>query len=241
MVLVFTGGEHPSIPNTKQFIHTIKNSISTSLIKNNKQCKPHIIVADSGLSFCEKCGFVPDIICGDFDSLEEKYKQPKEEITFFLQEKYPTSTIQLWPKDKEYTDTEIALQEAIKKRSPTKTSNDIILIGGDGGRSDHFFANIKLFEKSIAPDYWLCKKQYIQVLKEGHTYNIQQQSEFSIFPIYTGKKNNHHIQSKNLMWNLDKLRWDRGIYSLGNRCLDTSKKANVIVHTGRFLFFAPYY
>lgn len=240
MVLIFTGGEHPSKPNTFLFLQ--------KKLHIEKKSKPFIISADSGLSFCEECGFKPDIICGDFDSLYEiknsnqEQKNEKTEslkkISLDLQKKYPTTIVHQWPVDKDFTDTQIALYEA-----SAKESKPIVVIGGDGGRVDHFFANINLFSEKNSPQYWLCKHQYIKILVQSNKYVICENSSFSIFPIMNNNKcplKKYSIKSTNLQWPLDKIRWDKSMYSLSNRLLKKDLKATLYIKKGSFLFFSSY-
>jgi len=239
MIIIFTGGEHPTAIHTNDFLQNLQKTNSA----NNTFCTkgtPYIIAADSGLLFCTECGYNPDIICGDFDSLP---KTDTAQIFSGTLKKYPNTIIQQWPKDKDYTDTQIALQKAIKYNEINKRHHLIVLVGGDGGRTDHFLANLKIFEHAIAPDYWLCKEQFIQLLLEPSTYEVTDSSEFSIFPIFDLKNETtyeYKIQSTNLVWALDTVKWNQGMYSLSNRIKNTKKQAQLVVKKGKFLFLAPY-
>jgi len=243
MTIIFTGGEHPTVTHTKTFLQNLQQSNTTS-INSSSKTSPFVIAADSGLLFCRECGFVPNIICGDFDSLIKTDSNINKQVCI-LQKKYPFAKIKQWPTAKDYTDTQIALQEAIcHNKTKKNTSADcIVLIGGDGGRSDHFLANLKLFEHQIAPDYWLCKDQFIKLLVESSEYTVTKSSEFSIFPIFNNtfcKPSEYFIQSTNLVWPLDTVKWDQSIYSLSNRITNNSDGAKLKIIKGRFLFFSVY-
>jgi thiamine pyrophosphokinase len=87
-----------------------------------------IIAADGGAEFVLKLGMIPHVIIGDNDSLSKKTQsqlanQPIEWITF--------------PKEKDATDSELALQHAIEN-----DFKEILLFGVLGTRSDHFLTNI---------------------------------------------------------------------------------------------------
>ncbi|OJF76209.1 MAG: hypothetical protein BKP49_08690 [Treponema sp. CETP13] len=240
MVLIFTGGEHPSKSNTFQFLQ--------KKLHLERDSKSFIIAADRGLSFCLECGFKPDILCGDFDSLydiknpnqtkEHKKTEYLKNISLELQKKYPTTIVHQWPLDKDFTDTQIALYEASVKDSKT-----IVVIGGDAGRPDHFFANINLFNEKNTPQYWLCKHQYIQMLVQSNKYEICTDLSFSIFPILNKNKcplKKYSIKSTNLRWPLDNIRWDKSMYSLSNRLLKNDTRATLYIKKGYFLFFSSY-
>lgn len=78
-----------------------------------------VIAADSGYKYAERCGVRPDIVLGDFDSLDETYVPPDaEKITL--------------PKEKDETDALYAVRLAI-----SKGCNGVYLVGGLGGRLDH--------------------------------------------------------------------------------------------------------
>ncbi|WMJ76082.1 MULTISPECIES: thiamine diphosphokinase [unclassified Sedimentibacter] len=92
-----------------------------------------VICADGGLEKAEKLGIVPDIILGDFDSVDaavlEKYRQMKIETVTF-------------PSEKDYTDMELSIENAVKKGF-----NHVVMAGVTGTRLDHTLANIQLLER----------------------------------------------------------------------------------------------
>ena len=87
-----------------------------------------IIAADSGQITAEKCGIVPHIIAGDFDS------SPLLENT--------TAQIVRVPSEKDDTDTMLACDIAIRRGA-----RSITILGGTGGRIDHSLSNLFLLEK----------------------------------------------------------------------------------------------
>lgn len=94
----------------------------------------YVICADGGLEKAEKLQVVPDLILGDFDSVNrdvlEKYKKSNSEIMKF-------------PAEKDFTDMELSIETAVKKGF-----KDIVLVGATGGpRLDHSLANMMLLEK----------------------------------------------------------------------------------------------
>ncbi|ONI38881.1 thiamine diphosphokinase [Candidatus Epulonipiscium fishelsonii] len=98
--------------------------------KNN-----YIICADNGLSHAKKLGILPNIILGDFDSVDPdilKYFENKNiEIIRFIAEK-------------DETDTELALHHAFKIGA-----TDITIYGGIGTRFDHSLANVHLLYQAL--------------------------------------------------------------------------------------------
>ena len=83
----------------------------------------YVICADCGYEFASRCGFKPDIVIGDMDSLG--YLPPFEKIVL--------------PVRKDDTDTHYAVEYALKKGY-----KEVVIVGGIGGsRIDHMFANIQ--------------------------------------------------------------------------------------------------
>lgn len=93
-----------------------------------------IICCDGGARHLSRSGIRPDVIIGDMDSLAdsrlERYRAQGVQII-----KYPT--------DKDFSDTELALDYAMNLRP------DVIFIWGAwGGRLDHTLANVFLLSKA---------------------------------------------------------------------------------------------
>ncbi len=84
----------------------------------------YIIAADGGYNFLQKLGMHPDILLGDFDSIEDIPENIKK-ITF--------------PSNKDDTDMALAVNLAIEKGY-----KNIVLMGALGGRTDHSYGNIAL-------------------------------------------------------------------------------------------------
>jgi len=88
------------------------------------------IAADGGAHHCIKLGIMPQIVIGDFDSLNQ------DEL--HLLEKSGAELIR-YPTDKDQTDLELALDYAAEKGA-----TEITLLGLLGGRWDMSFANVLL-------------------------------------------------------------------------------------------------
>ncbi|MCE5220424.1 MAG: thiamine diphosphokinase [Clostridium sp.] len=89
-----------------------------------------IIAADRGSECLYNYGIVPDLLLGDFDSVKkEVLDNMKLQIKEVLE----------FPPEKDYTDTEIAIIEAIKRGA-----KKIYLFGAIGSRVDHTLGNIGL-------------------------------------------------------------------------------------------------
>ncbi len=109
--LIVTGGSL-DVTWAKEFIKTINAE--------------YIIAADSGLKYIDELGLVPDMILGDYDSVEDG-----------LLDKYRSIDIKTYPREKDYTDTHIAIINALKTGA-----SEIYILGATGTRMDHTFTNI---------------------------------------------------------------------------------------------------
>jgi thiamine pyrophosphokinase len=88
-----------------------------------------IICADSGYNHAVKMQFVPDLIVGDFDSLEtipDNIKTARE------------------PREKDFTDTEIALEHAREAGA-----REFLFTGATGTRADHMLTNIFMLKSCL--------------------------------------------------------------------------------------------
>lgn len=84
-----------------------------------------VIAADRGAIHCSNAGIEPDFCIGDFDSLEEGESVPENAIRY--------------PAEKDDTDVALAIKLAL-----SLGLDDIMLLGGVGGRLDHTIANLQL-------------------------------------------------------------------------------------------------
>jgi len=89
-----------------------------------------VVAADSGIEHAEALGRDVDIAVGDFDSVgPEALERARRAGT----------RIERHPCDKDATDLELALEAALDARATRVT-----VVGGHGGRVDHFAANLLL-------------------------------------------------------------------------------------------------
>jgi thiamine pyrophosphokinase len=114
-VLILTGGQ-----------------IEETLLKNRLAEEQYsmIIAADHGLTIADQINLSLDYIVGDFDSVSETILEKYRKIS---------TPIQTFPKEKDKTDTQIAIELALMNNATA-----IDLIGATGTRLDHTIANIHL-------------------------------------------------------------------------------------------------
>ncbi len=125
-----------------------------------------IIAADSGLESLYQIGATPHLIVGDFDSIKlENWRNH-----------YAHVPVVGFPAEKDYTDTELAIEEAFRANR-----KHILIYGATGTRQDHTMANMFLLQKiglrgfkaHLIDDYnsveWIEAGEYI-VPKEDYKY-----------------------------------------------------------------------
>lgn len=197
--LVFAGGEGPS-----------RRMIERKL---DEACLT--AAADSGLLLAERLRIVPNFIVGDMDSL------PGSGIL----RSYPEAEILEFPRDKDYTDTELAIEE-LRNRGCTNVG----VIGGGGGRLDHLLGIFSLFHRKEAPDFWVTAREEIILVKDRIRIEDWKGRTISFFPV--GEKTST-MSSSGLKWPLDALSWRVGDIGVSN--VVTGESAEVAMKTGRLV------
>ena len=122
-----------------------------------------IIAADGGANHCAYLDIIPDYVIGDLDSIEPLLLQNFEKAGV---------TIQKYPRHKDATDLEIALDLAVDL-ALEKGAKNISLTGVLGGRWDMSFANIMLAaaSKYSAVDItFYADAAVLKILQPGKTH-----------------------------------------------------------------------
>ncbi len=111
----------------KAFIYT-GGRINKQNITEHPKSDDICIAADSGYKNARALGERVDILLGDFDSIGEPLPDGVKVITV--------------PAEKDFTDTQLAVQTALDEGA-----DEIVIVGGLGGRLDHTLANLGLLSK----------------------------------------------------------------------------------------------
>ncbi|MDR1576406.1 MAG: thiamine pyrophosphokinase [Treponema sp.] len=201
--------------------------------------------ADSGLIAAEEAALRPDWIVGDMDSLDSVERLAA----------YPAGSVIRHDAAKDYTDTELALSLLREKGC-----DEVWLLGGGGGRTDHLFAIRSLFERDCFPSRWITGAEDIRCLEarpggNGREYlppgagvaaagaaaasgelalRLEKNALLSVFPLGDGP---WKAVSRGLAWPLDGLRWNRGFFGLSNAA--TSGEFSIRAERGRFMVIIP--
>ncbi|MDR2784470.1 MAG: thiamine diphosphokinase [Treponema sp.] len=185
-----------------------------------------VVAADSGFLAAQRAGISPGWIVGDMDSLGDP--APLDD--------YPPEQVIRYPHEKDFTDTELAL-----KLLWERGCDEVWLLGGGGGRTDHFLAIRSLFEREPAPDRWITRAEDIRRLRRGKRLIFPETEGagealkgISVFPLGTGP---WKAESLGLKWPLDRLVWDRGFFGISNEA--PSGHFSISAVRGDFLILAP--
>lgn len=138
-----------------------------SLIKQLSLLKKDLVIcADSGANLLYKNNIFPDVLIGDFDSIEAHV---------YIELEQKGIRIIKYPQHKDLTDTHIALDYAIENGA-----DRIIILAGTGTRLDHTLANIFLLEKYIdKADCMVIDENNIITLKKAGTHKIFKNESFN--------------------------------------------------------------
>jgi thiamine pyrophosphokinase len=120
-----------------------------------------LIAADGGLQHCLTSGLQPDMLVGDLDSVADDLIEELRNLGVEIQEHPPR---------KDHTDLELALEVAT-----THSPDEILILGGLGGRWDQTLANILLLSQERfrgARIKLLDGMQQIELITAGQTLEI---------------------------------------------------------------------
>ncbi|WP_373898494.1 thiamine diphosphokinase [Haloimpatiens sp. FM7315] len=113
-VLIVSGGKKPS----------------KALLKIEASNSDYIICADSGANAVKEADIRPNLLLGDFDSINN------DTLEYFKKE---NCNIVTFPKEKDFTDSELAIRKAMELGA-----SSLVLLGFTGTRVDHLLGNLGL-------------------------------------------------------------------------------------------------
>lgn len=155
-----------------------------------------IIAVDGGLAHCAALGMTPDLIIGDFDSI------PPE-----LLQKYSQVPVQTFPRDKDQTDLELAVQHIYRPEV-----EKIGVFGALGKRTDHTLGNLQILRRYPGKIVFETESETLFCVQGSATVETVPGQTVSL--IQMGEV--HGITTKGLRWELNKARFDKYFYSLSN-------------------------
>jgi thiamine pyrophosphokinase len=108
---------------------------SKELLLNELLNSSYLLCADSGANCLFDYGIVPNYLIGDFDSIN------KDVYDYFNKKQ---CNIETFKRDKDYTDTQLALLKAIDLGA-----SEIIFLGCTGDRIDHTLGNLGFLKECL--------------------------------------------------------------------------------------------
>lgn len=117
-VIIFANGELPDLEKARLLLHS----------------DDYIICADGGTRHTLALGLKPNLVLGDMDSIERYQLEGLQSAGVALE---------LFPGDKNETDLELAIHHAVEL-----DPEQLLVIGGLGGRLDQMFGNIALLSSN---------------------------------------------------------------------------------------------
>lgn len=178
------------------------------LIAEKVRKYPYIVAVDGGLNHCRRMGIKPDLIAGDLDSASPDILKHYEGVRKVIH-----------PVDKDLTDLEIALQEALSFK-PEK----ITLFGALGNRTDHTLFNLILLSRYPGKLFLETEGEQLFVIDREVELDCFVGQVLSLLPLngpVTG------ITTKGLKWELSHRKMDKHFMGISNVCLKPKVKISV--------------
>lgn len=130
-----------------------------------------VIAADSGLDHAITLGLTPSIVVGDMDSVDpEALAGVGDDVT-----------VEVHPVDKDASDLELAVREAM-----TLVPDEVVVVGGHGGRLDHLLANVALLAGEDLSDVavrWLAGRDLVVPVRDTVTIEARPRATVSVLPV----------------------------------------------------------
>ena len=136
-------------------------------LRERPQVGDFVIAADAGYRICRQLGIVPDLLLGDFDSMD----QP---VDF--------ANVHRSPVEKDDTDTMLAVKTALEQGYDT-----IFIYGGTAGkRLDHTLANLQTlwYIRRQGARGYLYDDDFIWTVIENESLSIERTVEWGLFSAF---------------------------------------------------------
>ena len=125
------------------------------------------IAADAGLRLCRELGRSPDLVLGDFDSMDVS--------------EAPADALRV-PVEKDDTDTGLALREGLRRGC-----REFFIYGGTGGRRlDHTLANLQslAFLRENGARGWLYDRDFVYTVIKNETLTLRREVDWGLVSLF---------------------------------------------------------
>ena len=126
-----------------------------------------VIAADAGYLTCRKCGIVPDLLLGDFDSMDV----PAD-----------VDAVCRLPVEKDDTDTMAAIRKGLEQGC-----REFYLYGCTGGkRLDHTLANLQslLYLRRHGARGWMYDDEFVWTVIENESLRVEKTVEWGLLSVF---------------------------------------------------------
>ena len=183
-----------------------------------------VIAADSGLDRAHESGFEIDLLVGDLDSISSDGRQAAATHG---------TRIERHPVDKDATDMELALEAARRHGAQS-----VIVIGGHGGRQDHYLANALLLPSPAFADLdieWRAGQARLFAVHDALELAGRIGSSITLLAVGGPV---HGVETRGLRWNLNGEDLEAGS-TRGVRNEFQNERASITVMAGTLLVVIP--
>ena len=145
----------------------------------------YVIAADAGYEYCTENCIIPDLVLGDFDSMDVRQA--------------PADCIRV-PVEKDDTDTMLALREGLRRGCDT-----FYLYGATGGaRLDHTLANLQslAFLLRHRARGYLYDRDFVYTVIENETLALEREVDWGIVSLFSMGDRAEHITLEGLQYPL---------------------------------------
>lgn len=143
------------------------------LALKNRYPDSKVYCADAGAAWCRRLDLRPEFVLGDLDSVDEMTAAWLSQTSI---------NVKAYPPEKDYTDTELAIEAIVNEES----NSELIILGGLGGRMDHELSNLMLLLKYGRQGHSVLlinQQNALRYVSTGY-YQIQPQKKyFGIIPM----------------------------------------------------------
>lgn len=197
--------------------------ISISMLKKLNDLCSYVVAVDKGIDVCLDAEIVPDLFCGDGDSLSH-------ESSLYLENNKAVERVVYNP-HKDDTDLSLAIGEVVNRGYSSVIATSLL-----GGRIDHQLAVVGVLNSFVSNDIWWAEDDMIGrfLSSEGPCDLVLNEAcrdkTFSCISL----EDSTYVTEQGARWNVDRLCLDalsdRGVSNIAE-----SDEARIHIHEGNAL------
>ncbi|MBI2810261.1 MAG: thiamine diphosphokinase [Candidatus Melainabacteria bacterium] len=195
-------------------IALVSNAPLAPSLKSRISKFPFLVAVDGGANHCREMGLTPDLILGDFDSIDPS---TLNHFSGVPQEKHP--------QDKDKTDLELALERVFHP-----LVEEVVVFGALQGRTDHSLGNLILLSRYPGKLFFESEQERLFIIDRQVTLSLYIGQTLSLIPLNGPVKG---INTQGLKWELREGALDKHFIGISNEALST--QVFISVKTGDLL------